>query len=99
MGSTLVSCLRRKDVCSEPPVMTSESMPINDLPEEILLNILSHFGREDLCLIIARVCEKWNALAEDMILWKKLSYDCDRYSDISNIKEVRCTALLGFRTN
>jgi hypothetical protein len=44
------------------------------------------------------VCEKWNALAEDIILWKKLSYECDRYSDISNIKEVRCTALFGFRT-
>jgi hypothetical protein len=69
---------------------------LNDLPDEILLKILSHFGPEDLCLIIAKVCEKWNVLAKDIILWKKL---CDYSSDISRIAEVRCTTLLGFRTN
>jgi hypothetical protein len=79
--------------------MASEPMLLNDLPDEILLEILSHFGLEDLCLIIAKVCEKWNVVAKDIILWKKLSYSCDHSSDISRIAKVRCTTLLGFRTN
>jgi hypothetical protein len=79
--------------------MASEPMSLNDLPDEILMDILSHFGLENLCLIIAKVCEKWNALAKDIILWNKLSYSCDRNSDISRIAQVRCTALLGFRAN
>jgi hypothetical protein len=79
--------------------MASELMSLNNLPDEILLEILSHFGPEDLCLIIAKVCEKWNIFAKDIILWKKLSYSCDASSDISRFAEVRCTTLLGFRTN
>ena len=84
---------------SEPSVMASELRLLNDLPDEILLKILSHFGPEDLCLIIAKVCEKWNVLAKDVVLWKKLSYYCDRSSDISRIKEVRCTKLFRIRAN
>ena len=83
---------------SEPSVMTNELMSLNDLLDEILLKILSHFGPEGLCLLIVKVCEKWNVLAKDMILWKTLSYSCDWSSDISCIAELRCTALLGFRT-
>jgi len=93
MGSALVSCWRRKDVCSKPPTS------LNDLPDEILLIILSHFGPEDLCCIIAKVCERWNILAKDKTLWKTLSYSCNDSSDINRIAEVRCTALLGFSTN
>jgi hypothetical protein len=79
--------------------MASKPMSINDLPEETLLIILSHFGPEDLCLIIAKVCEKWNILAKDIVLWKTLSYSCDSSSDISRITAVSCTTLLGFGTN
>jgi hypothetical protein len=79
--------------------MASEPMPVNDLPVEIKLKILSYFGPDDFCLIIAKVCEKWNVLAKDKVLWKTLSYTCDSSSHISRIAEVRCTALLGFRTN
>jgi hypothetical protein len=86
-------------VCSEPSVMASEPTSLNVLPEEILLKILSHFGPEDLCLIIAKVCKRWNVLAKDTVLWKTLSYDCDSSSDISRIAEVRHTTLLEFRTN
>jgi len=85
-------------MCSEPSVIVSQPRSINDLPEEILLNILSHFGPEDLCLV-AKVCERWNVLAKDVFLWKTLSYECNHSSYISRIKEVRCTALLGFRNN
>ena len=86
-------------MCSEQSVMASGATSINDLPDEILIKIYSHFGLEDLCLIIAKVCEKWKDLAKDMIMWKKLSYSCDRSTDINHIKKVRCTALLGFRAN
>jgi len=99
MGSTLLSFCRRKEECSEQSVMASEPTSLNDLPDEILLKILSHFGPEDLCCTIAKVCERWNILAKDKTLWKTLSYSCDYYSDISRIAEVRCTALLGFSTN
>jgi hypothetical protein len=85
-------------VCSEPSVMALEPS-LNDLPDEILLKILSHFGPEDLCLIIAKVCEKWSVLAKDKILWKTLSYHCDSSSHISCVVKVRCTKLFGFRAN
>jgi len=83
---------------SEPTVIANELRSLNDFPDEILLKILSHFGPEDLCLI-AKVCERWNALAKDVLLWKTLSYNCDRFADIHRVAEVRCTTLLGFRTN
>jgi hypothetical protein len=96
--SGLLPYWRRKDVFSEPSVMASEPMILNDLPDEILLKILSHLEPEDLCLNIAKVCERWNVLAKDKILWKTISYRCDNSSGISLIAQVRCTALLGLRT-
>ena len=69
-----------KGRCLKQSVMASEPTSLNDLPEEILLKILSHFGPEDLCLIIAKVCERWNVLAKDKVLCKKLSYSCDVHS-------------------
>ena len=99
IASTLLSFCRRKEDNSEQSVMTSAPTSLNDLPDEILLKILSYFGPEDLCFIIAKVCERWNILAKDKTLWKTLSYSCDDSSDINRIAEVRCTALLGFWTN
>ena len=86
-------------MCSKPSVMSCDPTALNDLPDEILLQILSYFSLEDLCLKIAKVCERWNALTKDVILWKTLSYSCDDSSDISHIAQVRCTALLGVSTN
>jgi len=86
-------------MCSEPSLIASQPRSLNDLPEEILLQILSHIGPEDVYLIIAKVCQRWNVLAKDVALWRTLSYHCDRYSDISHIAEVSYTPLLGFRTN
>ena len=99
MASASLSYEMRKDVCSKTSVNACEPRSLSDLPEEILLKILSHFGPEDLCLIIAKVCKKWNDLARDKILWKTLSYSCDDDSDISRIAEVRYNSLLWFRTN
>jgi len=72
-------------------------MSLNNLPDEILLHILSYFGPDDLFLI-AKVSERWNVLAKDA-LRKIFCYDCDRSSDISHIKKVRRTELLGFRVD
>jgi hypothetical protein len=88
MASALPSYWRRKNVFSEPSVMASEVRSLNDFPDEILLKICSHVGLENLCLIIAKVCEKWKGLTKSMILWKKLSYICDYSSDISHTTEV-----------
>jgi len=73
--------------------MASGLRSLNDLPDEILLKILSHFGPEGLCFIISKVSERWNVLAKDVALWKTLSYKCDSSSDISRIAEVRYTKL------
>jgi len=86
-------------VCFEPSVIASQPRSINDLPEEVLLKIFSYFGPQDLGHIIAKVCERWHALAKDMVLWKTLSYKCDNSSNIIHVKEVRCTTLLGFTTS
>jgi len=99
MASASLSYEMRKDVCSKTSVIACEPMSLNDLPEEILLKILSHFGPEDLCFIIAKVCKKWNDLAKEKILWKTLSYSCDHSYDISGIAEVIYNTLLGFRIN
>jgi len=79
--------------------MASGTVSLNDLPDELLLKILSQFGSEALSFIIGKVCKRWNVLAKDVALWKTISYKCDESSDISHIKQVRCTALLEFRTN
>jgi hypothetical protein len=99
VASVLLPHYRRQDVFSKPFIMASNPMSINDLPDEILLKILSYVGPEDVYCNIAKVCKKWNILAKNVILWCSLSYNCDVSSDISHIAKVRYTALLGFRTN
>jgi len=99
MAAALRSYKRRRNVSSETPVIASQPRSLNDLPDEILLNIFSHFGHEDLCVIIAKVCERWNTLAKDIVPWQTLSYECDVSYDISRIEKVKCIALLEFRTN
>jgi hypothetical protein len=92
LASALLSKRRRGEDYFEPPAIASKPRSINDLPDEILLQILSHFGPEDLSLIIDNVCERWSILLKDKMIWKKMCYICDQYSDISHIAKVRCTA-------
>jgi hypothetical protein len=99
MASELHPHWMRNDVCSETSAMASKPTSINDLPDKMLQNILSHFVPEELCLTIAKVCQRWNALANDVVLWRTLSCNWGLSSNISHIKEVRCTILLGCRTN
>ena len=81
-------------MCPKATDMASKTVSLKDLPDEIVLRIFSHFGVEELSLIIAKVCKQWNILAKDKALWNKLSYRCDDSSDYSRIAEVRCTTLL-----
>jgi hypothetical protein len=99
MASALLSKRRREEVSSELSAIASGPRSINDLPNEILLKILSHFGPEDLSLNIAEVCKRWKALSRDVAIWKKICYSCDRTSDISRVAKVRCAAMLGFSNN
>lgn len=70
--------------------MDTKPTSINQLPDEVLLNIFSFIGPEDLWLVVPEVCQRWNLLAKDLQLCKNLSYICDSSSDISRIAEVRC---------
>jgi hypothetical protein len=88
----------RKLGCSERSLITSEPISLNDLPDEIIMKILSNFGPDELCLVISKVSERLNILAKD-VLRKTRSYSCHSASDISGIEEVRSTTLLGFMTN
>jgi hypothetical protein len=94
MASALLSSLRREGVSSEPSAIASEQKSINDLPDEILLKILSHFGPEELIFNIVGVCERWDALSRDVTIWKETCYSCDENSDISRVFKVRCTVML-----
>jgi hypothetical protein len=58
IASALPPYWRRKDMYSEPSVMDSTPTSINDLPEEIILKILSYVGPEDIYLNVAKVSEK-----------------------------------------
>jgi len=82
---------------SKPSGIASIPTSINELPDEILLEILSHCGPEDILLIIPDVCRRWKAVTKELILWKKLSYECDRSSDFSRVAHVSCTSLLVFK--
>ena len=86
-------------MCTKPTLNASEPKSLNELPHEILLKIFSHFGPEDLALTICKVCQRWKDIAEDVALWKTLSYRCYKFSDIRRVKEVRCTTFWGFSTN
>jgi hypothetical protein len=99
MGSALCCNRRREGVSSEPSAIAIKMKSINDLPDEILLKILSHFGPEDLILNIAGVCKRWNSLSRDVTIWKEKCYSCDENSDIKRVAKVRCTVMLGFSSN
>lgn len=45
---------------------------INDLPNEILLKILSYISQSELYYNVKRVCRRWNNIATDSALWKSI---------------------------
>jgi hypothetical protein len=87
------------DAISKPTVTARDTMSINELPDDILLQILSYFGLEDMCFVISKVCERWSNVLKYKTLWNALSFTCDRTDDIGYVEQVRCDALLVFRAN
>jgi hypothetical protein len=79
--------------------MSSDKGSLNDFPVEIILEILSYLGPEDLIFNVPTLGDHWGALAKNETIWKKLTYKCDRSSDLDRVYEVRCTTFIGFRTN
>ncbi|KAJ9589697.1 hypothetical protein L9F63_017103 [Diploptera punctata] len=69
-------------------LVTKRINSINYFPDELLLKILSYFTAEELCLVIAEVCERWNALAKDVILWENLTYTCKREPTFTSVVKV-----------
>jgi hypothetical protein len=98
MASALLSERRNSEVSSEPTVIVSEPMTINDLPDDVLLKILSYFGPEELCFKVAEVCKRWNVLSRDVTLWNKISYCCYYTCDTGRILKVTFAVMLGFRS-
>jgi hypothetical protein len=70
--------------------MATDSMSLNDFPDEIILEILSYLEPDDLIFNIPELGHRWGALAKNETLWKKLTYKCD-YTNHNRVFTVRCT--------
>ena len=53
---------------------------IADIPEEVVIKILSYLPRNDLLLNAALVCSQWRRLTEDPVLWRRIDL-----SDLDNV--------------
>ena len=62
---------------------------LNDLPEDILILILSYLPTKDLC-VASGVCQRWQTLCWDPVLWTNISIT--NYQD-SDINKVLCNVL------
>jgi hypothetical protein len=75
------------------------AVSVMDLPDVVIIKILLYLGPEDLIFKISKMGGRWKELANDEIVWKKLSYKCNLASDLHRVCEVSCTTFLGFKTN
>ena len=57
---------------------------LNDLPEDILIYILSYLSTKDLCKA-SGVCQKWQTLCWDPVLWSNINIANYQDSDISKV--------------
>lgn len=57
---------------------------LNDLPEDILIFILSYLSTRDLCRA-SSVCQKWQALCWDPVLWSNINLTNYQDSDINKV--------------
>ncbi|XP_064599123.1 F-box only protein 15-like [Liolophura sinensis] len=58
-------------VKAKPVLMRKGRTTIDHLPDEVLYKIFSFFGAHHL-LLTARVCKRWNILANDNLLWAEI---------------------------
>lgn len=59
-------------------------MTLNDLPEDILIFILSYLSTKDLCMA-SGVCQKWQTLCWDPLLWSNIQISNYQGSDINKV--------------
>jgi len=62
-----------------------DRVTVDSLPNEILLKIFAYLGSEDVCLAVAKVCERWNYITRDVTLWKNLIFICNKNMSIGYI--------------
>ena len=63
---------------------TTRINSLNDLPEDILILILSYLSTKDLCKA-SGVCQKWQALCWDPVLWSTIQIANYEGSDINKV--------------
>lgn len=63
---------------------TSVLNTLNDLPEDILIFILSYLSTKDLCMA-SGVCQKWQTLCWDPVLWSNIQISNYQDSDINKV--------------
>lgn len=63
---------------------TSGLHSLNDLPEDILILILSYLSTKDLCKA-SGVCQKWQTLCWDPVLWSNIQISNYQGSDINKV--------------
>ncbi|KAL9968265.1 hypothetical protein ACROYT_G026617 [Oculina patagonica] len=63
---------------------TSGIHSLNDLPEDILILILSYLSTKDLCNA-SGVCQKWQTLCWDPVLWSNIQISNYQGSDINKV--------------
>ena len=63
---------------------TSGVNALNDLPEDILILILSYLSTKDLCMA-SGVCQKWQTLCWDPVLWSNIQISNYQGSDINKV--------------
>ncbi|XP_075219975.1 F-box and leucine-rich repeat protein 13-like [Lycorma delicatula] len=56
-----------------------------NLPNELLLKIFSYLDVFDVAFSVSNVCQLWNNLSYDPILWNSFILICDKYMDLNYI--------------
>lgn len=66
----------------------TKKVTLDSLPNEILLKIFKFLDSLDVCLAVAKVCERWNYISCDVTLWKNLNFICSKNMSIDYIAAV-----------
>ena len=64
---------------SKDAISTNTGINVSSLPDEVLLNILSHLSQYKLYKVAALVCIKWLQLSRDPMLPKKVTIKGGKY--------------------
>lgn len=57
---------------------TTKKVTFDSLPNEMLIKIFEYLDSVDICLAVAKVCERWNDITHDVTLWKNLKFICTK---------------------